>query len=131
MFDQDLPSLATYLRSMMEQMNYPSVRSFAFYLGISHTTLNRLLRGDSVEREVLQKIAEALHVPVENLYRMTVLRPTDLNRHVDRWMVELLRASEGTPDQSATFDELKERIAVKVEVIPIGSGRSIVQLVTA
>jgi len=47
---------------------------------------------------------------MENLYRMTVLRPTDLNRHVDRWMVELLRASEGTPDQTATFDELKERI---------------------
>jgi exonuclease SbcC len=28
-------------------------------------------------------------------------------------------------------DELQERIAVKVEVIPVGSGRSIIQVVTA
>src|SRR5688500_9192434 len=47
---------------------------------------------------------------MENLYRMTVLRPADINRHVDRWMVQLLRASEGSPDLTATFDELKERI---------------------
>src|SRR5690349_11462014 len=47
---------------------------------------------------------------MENLYRMTVLRPDELDRHVDRWMVELLRAAEGSPDQTATYDEIKPRI---------------------
>jgi hypothetical protein len=48
--------------------------------------------------------------PLENLYRVSVLRPQDLQRNVERWMVELLRAAEGTPDQSGRFDEVKDRI---------------------
>src|ERR687896_266578 len=48
--------------------------------------------------------------PLENLYRVSVLRPEDLQRNVERWMVELLRAAEGTPDQGGSFDELKDRI---------------------
>jgi len=47
---------------------------------------------------------------MENLYRIVTLRPDELNRHVDRWVVELLRAAEGSPDQQATFDELRDRI---------------------
>ncbi len=35
---------------------------------------------------------------LENLYRMSVLRPEGTRRHVERWIVELLRAAEGTPD---------------------------------
>src|SRR5687768_18047016 len=48
--------------------------------------------------------------PLENLYRVSLLRPEDLERHVDRWMVELLRAAEGTPDQSGEYDDVKDRI---------------------
>lgn len=48
--------------------------------------------------------------PLENLYRVSVLRPDDLEHHVDRWMVELLRAAEGTPDQSGEYEEIKDRI---------------------
>jgi hypothetical protein len=47
---------------------------------------------------------------LENLYRMTVLDPTDLTHHVERWAVELLRASEGHPDEDGPFESLKERI---------------------
>ncbi len=47
---------------------------------------------------------------LENLYRSSLLKPDDLNYHVQRWAVELLRASEGTPDQAADFDELRGRI---------------------
>ncbi len=47
---------------------------------------------------------------LENLYRISVLRPDEMRRNVERWMVELLRAAEGSPDQVGTFDELKERI---------------------
>jgi len=48
--------------------------------------------------------------PLENLYRAALLRPEDLERHVDRWMVELLRAAEGTPDQGGDFEQMKDRI---------------------
>lgn len=47
---------------------------------------------------------------LENLYRIVSLRPDDLTQHVNRWVVELLRASEGTNDQEGTFEELKERL---------------------
>ena len=47
---------------------------------------------------------------LENLYRMALLRPDDVKHHVERWAVELLRAAEGTPDQGAPFDEVKDRV---------------------
>jgi uncharacterized protein YtpQ (UPF0354 family) len=47
---------------------------------------------------------------LENLYRIASLRPEQLDRQIDRWMVELLRASEGSPDQAKSFDDLRERI---------------------
>src|SRR5437016_3636541 len=47
---------------------------------------------------------------LENLYRMASLRPEDVQQHVNRWVVELLRAAEGTHDQEGSFEELKERI---------------------
>src|SRR5947207_2838975 len=48
--------------------------------------------------------------PLENLYRMTSLRPDDIQRHVERWAVELLRAAEGTPDDEANYEDVKDRI---------------------
>src|ERR1700683_5358263 len=47
---------------------------------------------------------------LENLYRSANLRPQDTQRQVERWIVELLRAAEGTPDLDGSFDELKHRI---------------------
>jgi hypothetical protein len=47
---------------------------------------------------------------LENLYRMSVLRPDGTRHHVERWIVELLRAAEGTPDLGGTFEELRPRI---------------------
>jgi uncharacterized protein YtpQ (UPF0354 family) len=47
---------------------------------------------------------------LENLYRIVVLHPSDSQRHVERWMVELIRAAEGMPDARGTFDELQSRI---------------------
>lgn len=48
--------------------------------------------------------------PLENLYRLIKLHPDDMRHHVERWLVELLRAGEGTPDREATFDDIRERI---------------------
>lgn len=47
---------------------------------------------------------------LENLYRLTVLKPEELDRNVDRWVVEMLRAGEGRPESAETFESVKERI---------------------
>jgi uncharacterized protein YtpQ (UPF0354 family) len=47
---------------------------------------------------------------LENIYRMSVLRPDDTQQHVNRWIVELIRAAEGNLDHEGTFEELKDRI---------------------
>lgn len=47
---------------------------------------------------------------LENLYRTTLLDPKDATHHVERWAVELLRASEGHPDEEGPYESLKERI---------------------
>src|SRR5437588_12395330 len=47
---------------------------------------------------------------LENLYRIVTLRSDEAQTHVNRWIVELLRAGEGTHDQEGSFDELKERL---------------------
>ena len=47
---------------------------------------------------------------LENLYRISRLKPGDLQHQIERWAVELLRASEGTPDREASFDEIADRL---------------------
>ena len=56
----------------MQDHHFHSERSFATQAGISPRTLGRILRGEKVDPEPLQKIADALSVPVENLYRLSV-----------------------------------------------------------
>jgi len=48
--------------------------------------------------------------PLENLYRLTLQQPDHMARNVERWITELLRAAEGSPDQSAPFEQVKDRI---------------------
>ncbi len=47
---------------------------------------------------------------LENLYRVITLKPDDTKHQIERWVVELLRASEGTPDEQGGFDDLKDRL---------------------
>lgn len=47
---------------------------------------------------------------LENLYRISRLKPGDLQHQIERWAVELLRASEGSPDREATLDEIGDRL---------------------
>ncbi len=49
-------------------------------------------------------------VSLENIYRMAVLRPDEARHNIERWVVELLRAAEGTPDRNGSFDDLRDRI---------------------
>ena len=47
---------------------------------------------------------------LENLYRISILNPDEMKKNVDRWIVELIRAAEGTPDESGKYDDVKERV---------------------
>ena len=47
---------------------------------------------------------------MENVYRMAVLQPDETRHHIERWVVELVRAAEGTPDRTGSFEELRDRI---------------------
>lgn len=47
---------------------------------------------------------------LENLYRSVVLNPDQSRHRIERWIVELLRAAEGSPDRNGSFDELRDRI---------------------
>jgi hypothetical protein len=49
-------------------------------------------------------------VSLENIYRMAVLRPEEMRHNIERWVVELLRAAEGSPDRTGTFEQLRDRI---------------------
>ena len=49
-------------------------------------------------------------VPLEDLYRRALLQPEDMREQIERWVVELLRATEGTPDRTGSFEDLKDRI---------------------
>jgi hypothetical protein len=46
---------------------------------------------------------------LENLYRLTLLQPEELQRQAERWVVELLRAAD-SPDVSAGLDEVRQRV---------------------
>jgi len=46
---------------------------------------------------------------LENLFRLTQLKPDELQRQAERWVVELLRAAD-SPDVTASFDEVRDRV---------------------
>jgi len=61
-------------------------------------------------------------VSLENVYRLVVLQPEEIRHHIQRWIVELLRASEGSPDRTGSFEQLKERILPMILPEDAGEG---------
>src|SRR5579862_517274 len=61
-------------------------------------------------------------VSLENLYRLATLAPEDLKHNVERWVVEIIRASEGAPDREGSFEQLKDRIYPMI--LPEGVGEA-------
>jgi transcriptional regulator with XRE-family HTH domain len=99
MSEQPEVTLASYLHRKMKELNFHSERSFALYLGVSYTTVNRILRGKKVDADILHRISEALHVPVENLYRLAGYLPpeeqkTQMMREIERLLRELPDADQ-------------------------------------
>lgn len=92
MFDHQETTLARYIHNLIEERQFPSERAFALHTGVSPRTVGRILSGEKVDPESLQKIAEALNIPVENLYRMAgYLPPEEASAVVLREVEHLLR----------------------------------------
>lgn len=92
MFNTEIDPLAQYLRQAIEERHFHSERSFAAHAGISPRTLGRILRGEKVDPQPLQKIADALKVPVESLYRLAgYLPPEEAQTQVLHEIENLLR----------------------------------------
>ena len=68
--------------------------------------LVKIMRGD----EPFSMRVNGRVEPLESLYRTVVLDPQDIRQHVERWVVELLRAAEAIPRGAGGFEDLKERI---------------------
>ncbi len=62
--------------------------------------------------------------PLENLYRMSSLDPDQLQYHIQRWVVELLRVGEGTPDEEGSFELLKDRVLPMVLAADVAEQRT-------
>jgi len=48
--------------------------------------------------------------PLENLYRIALLQPEQTPHHVQRWIVELLRAAEAAPQTFGSFQQVESRL---------------------
>lgn len=63
---------------------------------------------------------------LENLYRSSVLQPQHASSLIEQWILEIIRTSEGTPDLTAGYDELADRIMPLVlsegSMGPVGAG---------
>lgn len=66
--------------------------------------------------------------PLENLYRSCSLQPQKSGEFIEQWMLEMVRASEGSPDLRAKYKELADRILPMVlrEEAVASAGSSIV-----
>src|SRR5947207_7277328 len=51
---------------------------------------------------------------LENLFRVALLSPDEMQHNIERWAVELIRAAAGSPDDGAPYEDLKERILAMV-----------------
>jgi len=74
--DKKQSTLADYLTKAMQERNL-SIRAFAMYTGLAHSTIRQILDGKTPDHKTLQKIADYLVVPVETLYRLAGILPKE------------------------------------------------------
>jgi uncharacterized protein YtpQ (UPF0354 family) len=91
-------------------MSQPSREHFLDHVVTHVKTKFPLVEIDKAKEQDFAVTVNGNVASLENLYRIILLQPERVDRHIDRWMVELLRASEGSPDQSAAFTDVKDRI---------------------
>ena len=67
---------------------------------------------------------------LENLWRVHQLKPMQLQHHIERWAVELLRAGEGSPDRDGDFEDVADRLLPMILPCEESSGTSPVKGLT-
>jgi hypothetical protein len=68
-----------------------------------------LIKIPRADQPVSMRVNGSIH-SLENLFRITRLRPEHLREDVERWAIELLRVAEGMPRDEESFEQLKDRI---------------------
>lgn len=101
--------LSEYLQRALQDKRL-SQRAFAKYAGVASSTISRIIQGHPVDTETLQKIADYLKVPVENLYRLAGLLVDDVQYSETLKLVEHLFAKLPESDQQEVIDIIKLKI---------------------
>lgn len=81
--------LGEYLRSVLKERRL-SQRSLALHIGVSNSTVNRLIKGKPADHETLRKLSEYLSIPLEDLYRMAGMLPPEPERNERQELIELI-----------------------------------------
>lgn len=74
--DEKPTNLAQYINQVLIERNL-SIRAFATYANLAHATVRRILAGEHVDNATLQKLADYLKLPIDTVYRMAGVLPTE------------------------------------------------------
>jgi transcriptional regulator with XRE-family HTH domain len=118
---ENMKKLAELLKERMD-IEGMSLRQAAQKIGVSHSTVDRALSGETVEVDTLVKIAEFVGVPVENIL--------DVKTNPDEVLQQIVMVTSMEPKLMETFAELAQGVldgtvdrAVLAEVAAFASYR--------
>jgi len=88
-----------------------SQRAFALYIGVSHSTISRILDGKPAEPETLRKIAEYLRIPAGELFQLAgLMSDDDRRREGAKSLIEDLLARLPESDQQEVIDIIRMKL---------------------
>lgn len=107
----ELSELAKYLIGVMKERNL-SVRAFAAQAKVAHGTIQNILAGKPVDHRTLQKLADYLSVPVDTLYRLAGILPTEEeHREETIRVIEYLMAKLPESDRQEILEIVRMKIS--------------------
>jgi transcriptional regulator with XRE-family HTH domain len=104
-------NLAEYLNNILKERNL-SVRAFAAYAKLAHTTVRHILDGRTPDHTTFQKLSTYLGLPIDTLYRMAgILPPEEGQRQEVIRVIEHLMAKLPDSDQQEILEIIRMKIA--------------------
>ena len=105
-----MTDLAKYLAGKLDERNL-SVRAFAMYAKLSHTTIREILDGRIPDHKTLNKLASYLGEPIETLYRLATILPPDTGKRAEVIrLIELLFEKLPASDQQEIVDIVRMKV---------------------